>query len=152
MEGYELISTNDDKCIGHVVGRVGDYLIVEHGTLRKTKNAIPLAFADVDDGARRVTTTLAHELVYDSPKVNGGGFDEVAVAQHYGLAESEAPVSEGYGDLDANELDAGAERDYARTQSAAPPEDRARMRESLRPEGDRGADESPGLLGDRYKS
>ena len=151
MEGFEVISVNDDKCIGHVVGRVGDNLIVEHGTLRKTRNALPLAFAEVDEGQRRVVTTLAHELVYDSPKVTDDELDLNAIATHYGLAAAydEAP-SQGYGDLDADELAGGAQDDVNRSNVEAPEAQRAQMREAMRPEGDRGADESPALLGDRF--
>ena len=151
MEGFEVISVNDDKCIGHVVGQVGDNLIVEHGTLRKTRNALPLAFAEVDEAQRRVVTTLAHELVYDSPKITDDEPDAEAIAMHYGLAAAyDEEPSRGYGDVDADELAGGAQDDFNRAGVEAPEAQRAQIRESMRPEGDRGADESPALLGDRY--
>ena len=39
MEGYDVV-THDDEKVGTVAGS-GDYLIVEHGLLRKTKHALP---------------------------------------------------------------------------------------------------------------
>jgi hypothetical protein len=145
MNGYEVISVNDDKCIGHVSGRVGDFLIVEHGHLRKSHNPLPLTFADVDEANGRVVTTLAHDIVYDAPPVKDGELDEQAAAQYYGLAES--PAAEGYGDFDDNELKVG-------TDSPAV-EERAEIRSELSDdhgEEDRvgsPADQAPALLGDR---
>ena len=72
MKGYEVISVNDDKSIGHVSGRVGDFLIVEHGHLRKSHNPLPLEFAEVDEANNRVMTMLAHDIVYDAPSVKMG--------------------------------------------------------------------------------
>ncbi len=105
MDGYEVISVLDDKRIGHVSGRVGDFLIVEHGHLRKSHNPLPLEFADVDEASGRVVTTLAHDIVYDAPQVTKGQLDEQAAAQYYGLAES--PPIDGYVDVDDHELKAG---------------------------------------------
>ena len=70
MQGYE-VRTIDDDMIGHVAADDGDFLIVEHGRLMKTKHALPKAFADVDDDEKVVRTTLSKELIDDSPKVNG---------------------------------------------------------------------------------
>ncbi|MFN2471202.1 MAG: hypothetical protein ABR583_09500 [Gaiellaceae bacterium] len=150
MEGYEVVSVNDDKCIGHVVGTVDDNLIVEHGTLRKTRNALPLTFAEVDEGGRRVVTTLAADLVYNSPKIKGDGDpDREAIAAHYGLAAAydETPA-EGYGDTNPDDLAQGAESDERRGGTDSTVQQRAAMRESMHKEADR--PESPALLGDRY--
>ena len=97
MDGYEVISVNDDKCIGHVAGRDGDYLIVEHGHLRKSRNPLPLTFAQVDEANKRVVTTLSHDIVYDAPPVKNGNVDQQDAALHYGLT------------ADATELEAAAE-------------------------------------------
>jgi hypothetical protein len=107
MDGYEVISVNEDKRIGHVSGRVGDFLIVEHGHLRKSHNPLPLAFAEVDDASQRVVTMLAHDIVYDAPQVTKGELDEQVAAQYYGLAD--APPAEGFGDFDDHELKAAAD-------------------------------------------
>lgn len=104
MNGYEVISVNDDKSIGHVSGRVGDFLIVEHGHLRKSHNPLPLEFAEVDEANNRVMTMLAHDIVYDAPSVKDGQLDEQAAAQHYGLAEMQP--ADGYVDVDDHELKA----------------------------------------------
>ena len=69
MQGFEVVSLNDEKCIGHVVERSGDNLIVEHGHLRHRKNALPLAFAEIDEANERVTTTLSAQ---HGPRVAGG--------------------------------------------------------------------------------
>ena len=113
MDGYEVISVLDDKCIGHVSGRVGDFLIVEHGRLRKSHNPLPLTFAAVDEASGRVVTTLAHDIVYDAPHVTNGQVDEQAAAQYYGLAES--PPVDGYVDVDDHERK--VETDLAETRS-----------------------------------
>jgi hypothetical protein len=101
MKGYD-VRTIDDGKIGHVVDTDGDFLIVEHGLL-KTKHALPKIFAEVDDDAQVVRTTLSKDLIYDSPKVNGE-LDRIAVAEHYGLAEgfTDAPTR-GRDGLEADE-------------------------------------------------
>ena len=104
MNGYEVISVIDDKSIGHVSGRVGDFLIVEHGHLRKSHNPLPLELADVDEANQRVVTTLAHDIVYDAPQVTKGQVDEQAAAQYYGLAET--PPVDGFVEVDDHELKA----------------------------------------------
>jgi hypothetical protein len=87
MEGYELL-TSDDKRLGHVVGTVGDNVIVEHGHLRKSRHAVPQTFVEVDEDEGVVRTTLSKELIEDSPKVaDDGDVDELEIAAYYGLAE-----------------------------------------------------------------
>jgi hypothetical protein len=145
MEGFEVISVNDDKCIGHVSGRAGDFLIVEHGTLRKSHNPLPLSFAEIDEAGGRVVTTLAHDIVYDAPDVKNGEFDREAAALYYGLADM--PAEEGYGDYDENELKTGTDSDAV--------EQRAEIRSELasgQGAEDRAgapAEQAPALLGDR---
>ena len=39
MNGYDFITAVDDKKWGTVVDQQGDYVIVEHGTLRKHRYA-----------------------------------------------------------------------------------------------------------------
>ena len=98
MTGYDVV-TSDDRSIGRVVDVRGDYLIVEHGTLRKSRHALPKAFAHPVDAERLVRVTVSRELITDSPKV-GDEWDEQAVARHYGLAGGyEHPETEGEGAL-----------------------------------------------------
>jgi hypothetical protein len=146
MEGFEVWSVNDDKCIGHVAGREGDFLIVEHGHLRKTRNALPLTFADIDEPNERVVTTLAAALVYDSPKLQNGTIDRREIAEHYGLDDTSF---EGLGDVDSDELELGAEADMRRGGVPSVAEQRANIRERLGG-AEKPVDESPALLGDRY--
>ena len=143
MNGYEVVSVMDDKCIGHVSGRVGDFLIVEHGHLRKSQNPLPLSFATVDEANQRVMTTLAHDIVHDAPTAKEGEFDEQAAAQYYGLGDDTARVG-GLVDEDDHER--------RRTRPVEPGGD---PRPSWR-RGDGETDtaghrpaESPALLGDR---
>lgn len=92
MEGYDVVTIEDEK-VGKVVGTHGDYLIVEQGTIRKSKHALPRTFAEVDEGEQAVRMTVTKDIFCDSPKVNGE-VDETAIALHYGLAGgSEAPES-----------------------------------------------------------
>ena len=131
MEGYEVV-TSDDHRLGEVVGRSGDILIVEHGRLRKTRHALPLAFTQVDDGARVVHTTLAKTMIEESPKVDRDDVDEQAVALYYGLAEGDAAApTEGYGELAPGDPARTAEEQGERSGVMAAPEERARIRESL---------------------
>ncbi len=87
MEGYEVI-TSDEQKLGPLVRAEGDYLIVEHGSLRKKQNAIPKIFAQVDDSEQVVRLTVSKELVEEGPEVRDGEFDREAVAAYYGLAET----------------------------------------------------------------
>ena len=133
MEGYDVVTIEDEK-VGKVVDTHGDNLIVEQGTIRKSKHALPRTFAEVDEGEKVVRMTVSKEIFCDSPKVNGE-VDENAIALHYGLAEdSEAPATEGYDETTPAE------------------QERAQAREQLGGETDQGVpEESPALLGDRYE-
>jgi hypothetical protein len=84
VEGFEVIGTDDHK-VGEVVATEGDVLIVEAGLLRKTRHAVPLAFAHADDGERVVRLTISKELVDNSPALQDHKVDRNAVLEHYGL-------------------------------------------------------------------
>ena len=143
MEGYDVI-TSDDHKLGHVVGAIGDYVVVEHGTLRKTKHAVPKTFVHPDDAEKVVRLTVSKELVEDSPKLDDGNRDERAVAEHYGLAEGyEAPETLGDGELLPDDPAWSAEEEELRTGVPTATQERLRAREGdVTPE-------SPGLLGER---
>ena len=153
MEGYEVI-TSDGASAGRVVGEFGDNLIVEHGTLFKSRHALPRTFVTVDDEERVVRTTISKHILEDSPKVDDD-VDATAVAAHYGLAGGDpAPPTEGYGELIPDDPAQTADADAHRAGIATPEEERARIRESQSAgEGplDRGAP-SPGVTGgDRFR-
>jgi hypothetical protein len=130
MEGYEVI-TSDEQKAGRVVEVRGDNLIVEHGLLRKTRHAVPKAFADADESEHVVRLTITNELLEASPKLEeGGSVDERAVAQHYGLAAGEpAPETKGYGELTPDDPALSAEQEELRTGVEPAPAQRARIRE-----------------------
>jgi len=131
MEGYDVV-TFDDKKVGTVAGESGDYLIVEHGLIRKSKRALPRQFAHLDDEAQQVRTTVGKDIFFDSPEVDGE-VDERAVQKHYGLTPSEAPGTE-----------RSSEEQGLRDGVEPAEEQRARIRT-----GEPAIEESPGLLGDR---
>lgn len=143
MEGYDVI-TSDEHKLGHVVGTIGDNLVVEHGTLRKTKHAVPKVFVHPDEAEQVVRLTVSKELVEDSPKLDDGDLDERAVAEHYGLAEGyEAPETLGDGELLPDDPAWSAEEEELRTGVPTATQERLRAREGdVTPE-------SPGLLGER---
>ena len=143
MEGYDVI-TSDEHKLGHVVGTMGDNVVVEHGTLRKTKHAVPKTFAHVDDGEKVVRLTVSKEIVEESPKLNGDEPDERAIAEHYGLAAGyDAPETEGDGELLPDDPAWSAEEQELRDRVPTAEQERLRARPGdVTPE-------SPGLLGSR---
>jgi hypothetical protein len=148
MEGFQVI-TSDDCSFGSVVGVEGDNLIIEHGTLRKTRHAVPKTFAHPDEAERTVRLSVSKEIVSASPKVNGDGIDAETIARHYGLAEGfDEPETEGYGDVLPDDPAFGAEQDAFRAGQEPGPAQTARIRDEVaHPEQQVGS--SPGLLGDR---
>jgi hypothetical protein len=129
MEGYDVI-TSDEQKAGRIVDEKGDNLIVEHGLLRKTRHAVPKAFAQADDSERVVRLTVTNEIVEGSPEVEEGSLDERAVAEHYGLASGEpAPETEGYGELMPDDPARSAEQEELRTGVEPAAARRARIRE-----------------------
>jgi hypothetical protein len=123
MNGYDLITAVDDKRWGTVVDEQDDFVIVEHGSFRKHRYAVPKSSVDVDQDAKQVRTTLSGELIGESPKVDDG-LDRDTIARHYGLGET----SEVAGGETATE-------------------ERAQTREGATDDGM--PDESPALLGER---
>ena len=142
MEGYDVV-THDDEKVGIVAGESGNYLIVEHGLIRKSKRALPRQFAHSDDEAQQVRITIGKEVFLDSPELNGE-LDERAVLEHYGLAPSEGPGTEGYGVTDAGDPARSSEEQAVRDGVEPAEEQRARIRT-----GEPELEESPALLGDR---
>jgi hypothetical protein len=138
MEGYEVVGTDDHK-VGEVVAVDRDLLIVEAGLLRKTRHAIPMAFAHADDGERVVRLTISKELVDGSPALKEHNVDREAVMEHYGLAEGyEAPETKGLGELTPDDPAWSAEQEELRTGVEPAPERRARIREGESDAGLRG--------------
>ena len=129
MEGYEVI-TSDERELGRVVEVTDDNLIIEHGLLRKSRHAIPRAFAKPDVAEQVVRLTVSEDLVSTSPKVEDDSFDERAVAQHYGLAAGEtAPETEGYGEVLPDDPAWSAEEEELRSGVEPAAERRAKIRE-----------------------
>jgi hypothetical protein len=134
MEGYDVISTADDKKLGTVVRDEGDFIVFEHGSLRKQHHAVPQSTVEVDDEEREVRTTLSKSLIEDSPKVEDGSLDRDALKRHYGLEES-----------------AEIQQERERIDTAV--EERARMRTGEHDDRAGGSPtESPAMLGERYSS
>jgi hypothetical protein len=150
MLGYAVV-TSDEKKIGDVVATHGEYLVVEQGTLFKSRHALPRAFAHVDDVRHTVCVTVPAEMLHDSPKVSGDELDEEAIAQFYGLADAvEQPATAGYGETLASDPAYGPDRD--REAAALEPVERERAEIRRGVEDHNLADDSPALLGDRTAS
>jgi hypothetical protein len=129
MEGYEVIGSDGSK-VGEVVAVEGDFLVVEGGRLRKSRHAVPRAFAHPQERERLVRLTVSKELVDESPAVKDGDLDRRAVAAHYGLAEGEvAPETQGYGDLRPDDPAWSAEQEELRSGVEPAAQRRARIRE-----------------------
>jgi hypothetical protein len=149
MEGYE-VRTSDDERFGRVVGTIGDNLIVEHGTLRKARHALPRTFAQVDEAERVVRATVSKEVLEDAPTIEDGDVDERAVAKHYGLAAGEEqPETLGYGELNPDDPARTAEDDMRSAGITPAYEEGTQVREDSRPGQPEPTPSSPGLLGER---
>src|SRR5437660_5968374 len=152
MEGYEVVTSDEEK-LGHVVGIEGDLVIVEHGTLRKTKNAIPMTFAHTDDNEQIVRVTVSKDIVETSPKIENGSVDKEAIAEHYGLVSGTGSAeTEGEGETVPGDPARTAEEQELRTGVPTATEERIRIREEMEHAGKDEIPSSPGLLGDRSKS
>jgi hypothetical protein len=143
MEGYDVVTIDDEK-VGTVAGESGDFLIVEHGMLRKSKRALPRQLAHLDPEEQQVRITVGKEIFLDSPELDGGDLDERAVSEYYGLAPSAGPGTEGYGVSDRGDPSRSSEEQALRDGVEPTDAERARIRE-----GEPGLEESPALLGDR---
>ena len=131
MQGYDVV-TSDDHKVGHVVGTEGDLLIVEHGTIRKSKHAVPREVASADESEQVVRLTVSKDVFEEGPKAkNGDEIDKQAVAEYYGFAEgTAAPETLGYGELAEGDPGRSAEQEGQRHGQEAPEETRARIRET----------------------
>lgn len=151
MESYDVV-TSDDCKYGHVVDVQGGHLIVEHGTLRKTKHAVPETFAHVDEAEKIVRLSVSKEIVDGSPKIENGSIDAQAVAEHYGLAEgTPAPETEGYGDVRPDDPGRSADEEAILAGRETADQQRAKIRGDGIQEGQEDLGSSPALLGDRIK-
>jgi hypothetical protein len=142
MEGYDVVTIEDEK-VGTVAETSGEFLIVEHGLLRKSKHALPRQFAHVDDGEEQVRITVGKKIFLDSPTLDED-LDEEAVRDYYGLAPSQAPGTEGYGVSGPGDPARSSEEQGLRAGIEPAEAERARMREERSQ-----IEESPAMLGDR---
>lgn len=69
MEDYDVVDIDDSK-VGHTVGRHDGYLIIESGTLRKTKHAVPADAAHVDENENVVRLTISKSMVEEGPTID----------------------------------------------------------------------------------
>jgi hypothetical protein len=135
VQGYEVIGSDGHK-LGEVVDVEDDLVVVEGGHLRKSRHAIPKAFAHAVDDERVVRLTVSKDLVQDSPAIKNGDFDHVEVARHYGLADGyDDPETLGDGELLPDDPARSAEHEGLRSTVEPEAERRARIRE--------GRDEAP---------
>ena len=149
MEGYEVLTFDDHKA-GTVVGREGQFLIVEHGSIFKHRRPVPDTFATVDDDAQVVRLTVSKEILETAPDVHDRTLDLTAAAAHYGLAEGDvAPETLGYGRVAPGDPATSAETELLSTGELSTPAERATLHGHLGPgqgRNDRGL-ASPGITG-----
>jgi hypothetical protein len=149
MEGYEVLTFDDQKA-GTVVGREGQFLIVEHGSIFKHRRPVPETFATTDEDAHVVRLTVSKAILESAPEVHDGEFDTHAAAAHYGLADGEAaPETLGYGRLAPGDPATSAETELLATGELSTPAERATLHGHLGPgqgRNDRGL-ASPGMTG-----
>ena len=149
MVGYDVV-TSDGSKVGRVVGTRGDNLVVEHGTLRKTRQLLPRKFVEVDESEQVVRASISKNVLEDSPKLDGDEIDERAVAEHYGLAAGYTdPETKGYGELLPDDPALSAEQEELRLGLKTPEQERLDVLERKGVE-DR-EPPSPGLLGERRR-
>ena len=129
MDGYEVV-TSDDCNFGKVVGERGDYVVIEHGTLRKARHLLPRRFVEVREDERRVRATVSKELISSSPKLHDEEVDQREIAEYYGLASGEdQPATQGYGVLDGDDPAISAAQQELRNDVEPADQQRARIRE-----------------------
>ena len=149
MEGYEVLTFDDQKA-GTVVGREGQFLIVEHGSIFKHRRPVPDTFATTDEDAQVVRLTVSKEILETAPEVHDGKLEAAAAAAHYGLADAEvAPETLGYGRLAPGDPATSAETVLLATGELSTPEERAGLHGHLGPgqgRNDHGL-ASPGITG-----
>ena len=151
MEGFQVV-TSDDSKFGHVVGVEGDHVIIEHGTLKKTKHAVPETFVHTDESEETVRLSVPKDIVESSPKLENGTVDRQAVAIHYGLAEgTPAPETEGHGDVLPDDPARSADQDAILAGRETADQQRVNTREGGIQEGQEDLGSSLALLGDRIK-
>jgi hypothetical protein len=136
MRGYDVITSDGEK-LGHVVGTDGSLLLVEHGTIRKSRFAVPQAIARTDQAENEVRLTVSKQVVEEGPKVgDDDAVDERAVSEYYGVVDPDStnPDTQGYGDVVPGDPARGAEQDAQRMGLESSEEQRVRLREEMRPE------------------
>lgn len=151
MKGFEVV-TSDDCKYGQVVDVQAGQLIVEHGTIRKSRHAVPETFAHVDDAEQLVRLSVSKEIVDTSPKLDSDSLDSQAVAEHYGLAAGHAaPATEGDGDVLPDDPAQTADQEAVRAGRETADQERAQMLARGTHPDRQELGSSPGLLGDRAK-
>lgn len=86
MQGYDVI-TSDGHNVGHVVGTDGGNFIVEHGTILKSRYAVPQAVTSTDRSEQKVRLEVPKNVFEEGPKVDNGDIDVEAVSAYYGLSD-----------------------------------------------------------------
>jgi hypothetical protein len=110
MEDYDVVDIDDNK-VGHVAGTHDGYLIVESGTLREKKHAVPVDTTRVDEDEQVIRLTISKEMVQEGPTLDDEGPDWQLIKDYYGRS---------------------SELEGQKAGLASSDEGRAQMRESLR--------------------
>lgn len=133
MRGYDVITSDGEK-LGHVVGTDGSMLLIERGTIRKSRFAVPQAIAETDRAENEVRLAVSRQVVELGPKIEDG-VDEHEIAEYYGIVDgSKNPDTRGDGEVLPGDPTRGAEQDAQRFGLESSDEQRARARKGIRPE------------------
>jgi hypothetical protein len=146
MRGYDVITSDGEK-LGHVVGMDGSMLLIERGTILKSRFAVPQAIAETDQAENEVKLAVSRQVVELGPKIEDG-VDEHQIAEYYGIVNGqENPDTRGYGEVVPGDPTRGAEQDAQRFGLESSDEQRARAREEMRPETPRNEGRDAGVRG-----
>jgi hypothetical protein len=149
MQGWQVVTSGGDK-VGRVAEVTEHFLIVEHGHIHKTKHAVPMTFVHPREADEVVCLGVPKDMIDESPKVNGEGFDEQKVAEYYGLVGDVHDAStEGEGETEWDDPRYGSDRDAEAAGRMSADRLRANVRGHKRHER---FPPSPSFLGDRKRN
>lgn len=94
MEGFDVLTFDGEKA-GKVVGRQGDYLLVQQGAIFKHRRGLPAVCATVDESERVVRTTLSRSLIESAPSVGGRPSSRTGASASRRRRSSERPRTGG---------------------------------------------------------
>jgi hypothetical protein len=87
-QGHVL--TIDRRRIGRIVGEFDDYYVVEAGTFRRHRHALPKRLARTDERAGGMVVQMGRNILWNSPRIGSAevpGISPRALAAYWGLED-----------------------------------------------------------------